>query len=213
MTVNSETVKSIILNISENIEKNKDYLTELDSAIGDGDHGSNLNKGFKKVSEKLKASEFKNVGDVLKTVAMELISTVGGASGPLYGSFFLKAGTFSKDMETIDFKDFCDMLDAAVNGVKARGKSDINEKTMLDVLIPISKSFRDSLDKNEDFLSALKHATEIANERCEFTKTIVATKGRASYLGERSIGHIDPGAMSSYFMLESLYSFFNGKNV
>jgi len=210
MIVNSETVKSIILDISKDIEDHKEYLTELDAAIGDGDHGSNLSKGFRKVSEKLSKSEFKNIGDVLKATAMDLISTVGGASGPLYGSFFLKAGAAMKDKQEMNFEDLCNMFDAATEGVKSRGKSDINEKTMLDVLIPVSKSFRDSLSKNLDIVESLKLAVDIAHERCEFTKTIIATKGRASYLGERSIGHIDPGAMSSTYMIETLYSFFSG---
>lgn len=211
--MNSETVKSIILAIAKNIEAHKEYLTELDATIGDGDHGSNLSKGFKKVSDKLNTLEPKYIGDVLKATAMELISNVGGASGPLYGTFFLKAGTFSKDMETMNFENFCDMFDAAIEGVKARGKSDINEKTMLDVLIPASKSLRDSFNNNVNFTDALKLALDVSKERCEFTKTIVATKGRASYLGERSIGHIDPGAMSSTYMIEAVYSFFNGEKL
>lgn len=211
--MNSETVKSIILAIAKNIEEHKEYLTELDATIGDGDHGSNLSKGFKKVSDKLNTLEPKYIGDVLKATAMELISNVGGASGPLYGTFFLKAGTFSKDMETMNFENFCDMFDAAIEGVKARGKSDINEKTMLDVLIPASKSLRDSFNNNVNFTDALKLALDVSKERCEFTKTIVATKGRASYLGERSIGHIDPGAMSSTYMIEAVYSFFNGEKL
>ena len=210
--VNGETVKSIVLAIAKNIEDHKEYLTELDAAIGDGDHGNNLSKGFKKASDKLSTLEPKYVGDVLKTTATQLISTVGGASGPLYGTFFLKAGTFSKDMETINFEGFCNMLDVAIDGVKARGKSDINEKTMLDVLIPASKSLRDSFNSNVNFTDALKLALDISKERCEFTKTIIATKGRASYLGERSIGHIDPGAMSSTYMIEAVYSFFKGEN-
>ncbi len=212
MTVNSEMVKTIVLNIAKTIEENKQYLTDLDAAIGDGDHGSNLNKGFLKAEEKLNSSEFNTIGDILKAVATTLISNVGGASGPLYGTFFLKAGTFAKDMKEMDFKDFCNMFEAGVEGVKMRGKSDINEKTMLDVLIPALKSYKASLDNDEECKDAFKKAVDIAKERVEFTKTIIATKGRASYLGERSLGHIDPGAMSSFYIVEAIYLYFKGEN-
>lgn len=205
MAIDAMKVKSIIYKISEVIGENKEYLTELDAAIGDGDHGINMTKGFKKVVEKLETSDNKTPEDVLKMTAMTLISNVGGAAGPLYGTLFLKASSAVKGKNEIGLEDFSNMLEVGIEGVKHRGKSDKGEKTMLDVLIPvyesISKDIESGLEYNEIFENALK----ISRERIEYTKTIAATKGRASYLGDRSIGHIDPGAMSSHLMFETIF--------
>ena len=195
----SETIQIIKL-IAEKIEENKDYLTELDTAIGDADHGINLSRGFTAVLPKLDAT-FATPGDVLKTTAMTLISTVGGASGPLYGTLFLKMATALKG-DTINLSDFCNALDIGVEGVKARGKAVKGEKTMLDVLIPVLDSLKESSAAGLSAKEAFAKAVVVAQESYEYTKTIIATKGRASYLGERSIGHIDPGSMSSYLMVK-----------
>lgn len=205
--MNIDSVVSLFKLIAHDIEANKEYLTELDTAIGDADHGINLSRGFNAVLLKLD-EPFVTVGEVFKTTAMTLISTVGGASGPLYGTLFLKmAGTLHKTELTLP--DFCAALEVGIEGVKARGKAEKGEKTMLDVLIPVLESLKAQESANPQ--EAFEKAVEVAKEGCEYTKTIIATKGRASYLGERSIGHIDPGCMSSYLMLKTTAEFLGGR--
>jgi len=166
--------------ITQVIEENKQYLTDLDAAIGDGDHGINMAKGFRAAQEKLEAAEPSDVESVIKTVAMALISNVGGASGPLYGTLFLKASSAVKGKIEIGMDDFDQMLQAGIEGVKQRGKSTEGEKTMLDVLVPVeaalSKGLQEGLSTAE-LLSAMTHAAEAG---VAYTKTIAATKGRAS---------------------------------
>ena len=206
----TDTIHLIKL-IAKDIEDNKEYLTELDTAIGDADHGINLSRGFHAVEGKLEdASVFTTPGDVVKTTAMTLISTVGGASGPLYGTLLLKMSGVLKE-ETITLRAFCDALEVGIEGVKARGRSTTGEKTMLDVLAPTLNSLRCSLADGLSAKEAFEKALVVAKIGYEYTKTIVATKGRASYLGERSLGHIDPGCMSSYIMLKTISEFLGGR--
>jgi len=197
--------------IAKDIEDNKGYLTELDTAIGDADHGINLSRGFHAVEAKLEdSSAFTTPGDVVKTTAMTLISTVGGASGPLYGTLLLKMSGVLKE-ENITLEDFSNALEVGIEGVKARGRSATGEKTMLDVLVPVLNSLKDSLADGLPAKEAFEKALVVAKEGYEYTKTIIATKGRASYLGERSLGHIDPGCMSSYIMLKAISEFLGGR--
>ena len=197
--------------IAKDIEANKEYLTELDTAIGDADHGINLSRGFSAVDKKLEeATNLNTPGDVLKTTAMTLISTVGGASGPLYGTLFIKMAGALKE-EEITLSGFCDALDIGIEGVKARGRAVAGEKTMLDVLIPVLDSLKGALENGVSGKEAFEEALIKAKEGYEYTKSIVATKGRASYLGERSLGHIDPGCMSSYLMLKAVSEFLAGR--
>lgn len=202
----SKKITSIIKEIGNVIQKEKDFLTELDSFIGDADHGINMARGFKEVEKKLPGLEDKDVGTILKTVGMTLVSTVGGASGPLYGTAFMKAGMAIGAKNDIDGADFITALNAAVEGIKMRGKSHEGEKTMLDALIPALNTIKKVYEENKDFKAALEQGIKAAEEGVEYTKTIIATKGRASYLGERSIGHQDPGATSSYLMLKAICS-------
>lgn len=209
--MNANDIISIFKLIAKDIEANKEYLTELDTAIGDADHGINLTRGFAAVLPKLEG-DFTVVSDVFKTTAMTLISTVGGASGPLYGTLFLKmAGSEAMTKAEIDLADFCTGLEAGIEGVKARGKSSKGEKTMLDVLIPVLDSLKTSANSGTSAKDAFNEAVSAAKEGCEYTKTIIATKGRASYLGERSLGHIDPGSMSSYLMVKAAAEFLSGR--
>lgn len=211
MSLDVNNVVEVFKEITKNIEINKQYLTDLDAAIGDGDHGINLNKGFQVVMQKLNSSNPKDVGEVLKTVAMSLVSTVGGASGALYGTAFMKATPMGVGKETMDLKDFSEMLKVSIDGIKLRGKGDKGDKTMLDVLIPVSESIEESINKNLTPLEALKEAREIAFKEMEQTKNIIAKKGRASYLGERSIDHQDPGATSSYIIINTIYEYLQKK--
>lgn len=192
----------ILLKIAETISENKQYLTDLDAAIGDGDHGINMNKGFKAVAEKLKTVKDKDCGTILKTVAMTLISTVGGASGPLYGTAFLKASTIANGKSELNHEDILKMFDEGIQGIIMRGKAQVGEKTMLDALVPAYEVLKKDLEGGCSLAEAFQKASKAAEEGVAYTKTIRATKGRASYLGDRSIGHQDPGATSCYLMIK-----------
>lgn len=172
---------------TEKVNENKDYLSELDTPIGDGDHGANMARGTKAMMAALEEKEPQTTQEALKIIAMTLISKVGGASGPLYGSAFMG---MAKTDEKAPLSDY---LEAGFNMIKMRGKSDIHEKTMLDTWHPVIEAL-----KNNEL------TTEKVYEFAKATKDIKATKGRASYLGERSIGHIDPGAMSSAYFFETM---------
>ncbi|WP_378956994.1 dihydroxyacetone kinase subunit DhaL [Pelosinus sp. sgz500959] len=194
--------------IGQTIISNKQFLTDLDAAIGDGDHGINMARGFEAVATKLLSlGPDKDIGVILKTVGMTLISSVGGASGPLYGTAFLRAASPSQGKFELDTETATLMLAAAITGIKDRGKASRGEKTMLDVLEPAYDAFVAGAAEQKSLIECLEFACEAARQGVEFTKTIVATKGRASYLGERSLGHQDPGATSSYLMLQTLLEF------
>ena len=197
-----ETMRQIIAAIAQKIEEEKAFLTELDTAIGDGDHGINMARGFKAVEEMLPALQDADFGALLKGVGMQLVSTVGGASGPLYGTAFMKAGAACKGKTELTAEEFLAAFAAAIGGVKMRGKSEPGEKTMLDALCPAYDALAAALSAGKDLKSGMEAAVKAAEDGVAYTKTILATKGRASYLGERSIGHQDPGATSSLFMLQ-----------
>ena len=199
----------LLTKINEKLQENKDFLTSLDSAIGDGDHGINLSRGFRSVVEKLPQMEDKDIAAILKTAGMTLVSTVGGASGPLYGTAFMKAGAAASGKDVLEDSDFIALLSAAIEGIQQRGKAQKGEKTMLDALIPALDAFKAEQASGGAPERAWEKALDAARDGVEYTKTIVATKGRASYLGERSLGHQDPGATSSMLMLEALFESLN----
>ena len=204
--VNQEMVLKIVRKIGERITAQKDFLTELDNVIGDGDHGINMARGFGALEKKAPALEGKDIGTILKTAGMTLVSTVGGASGPLYGTAFMKAGGVLAGKKQMDIRDFIMALESAIDGVMARGRSTTGEKTMLDAMVPAKKAIAEELKATGDAVKALEAGVAAAKEGVEYTKTIIATKGRASYLGDRSIGHQDPGATSFTVMLETIAS-------
>lgn len=194
--------------VGQAIIKNKEYLTELDREIGDADHGINMAKGFDAVITKISSlDEDKDIGFVLKTVAMTLISSVGGASGPLYGTAFLRAAAPSAGKFVIDAPTAQAMWETAITGIKERGKASRGEKTMLDALEPAFEAFSEGVKAAKPLFECLELASVAAQNGVEYTKTIAASKGRASYLGERSIGHQDPGATSSFIMIAALLEF------
>ena len=190
--------------ISEKIEEEKDTLTELDNAIGDGDHGINMARGAKAVMEKIPLLITKDSGAIFKGIGMAIISSVGGASGALYGTAFMKAGDVLKGKMELSPEDFLAAFSASVTGIKMRGKSTIGEKTMLDALCPAERAMREAIQAKKSLKDALLAAADEAEKGAERTKDLIATKGRASYLGERSLGHRDPGAVSSSFMLRAM---------
>ena len=194
-SLDTKQMAAIIEGMAKKIEAEKEYLTELDNEIGDGDHGINLARGFEAVEKKLPSLAG---GDI------QLVSTVGGASGPLYGTAFMKAGMACKGLTEIDGPAFVKAMEAAVDGIKMRGKATEGEKTMLDALCPALKVMQDDVAAGKSLKEALQDAAQAAEKGVEYTKTIIATKGRASYLGERSLGHQDPGATSSLYLLQVL---------
>lgn len=189
-----KVAKEILEKVADEIIENKDYLTDLDRTIGDADHGINMAKGFKFTKEGLEG-EFSDYKSLFNKVATTLLSKVGGASGPLYGSFFMKFAASLKDVDELNREAFNQAFAAGVEGVKQRGKAEVGDKTMVDVLEPVSEA----LNLGKSYEEVIK----IAEESMQKTKDIKANKGRASYVGERSIGYIDPGAASSYIMIKT----------
>ena len=188
------------------IAENKEYLTELDSAIGDADHGINMDRGFQAVLAKLPAFANQDIGSIAKNIGMVLISTVGGASGPLYGTFFIQIGKETAGKLELTLNDWAAALESAVNGVMLRGKANLGDKTMLDSLIPALNALKECSDRGTSLADALSASEKAAEQGMLATTPVVAKKGRASYLGERSAGTQDPGATSSYLLLKAASS-------
>ncbi len=189
---------------TEVLTENKDYLTQLDADIGDADHGTNMDRGFRKVAEKLPTVADKDIGNILKTVGMTLISRVGGASGPLYGTFFQRGWMAADAKEELSDEDLVVMLQGAVVCVQARGRAQPGDKIMMDALLPAMAALKASVADGKGSLGAMEDAVAAAEQGMKDTIPLQARKGRASYLGERSIGHQDPGATSSHLILNAL---------
>lgn len=190
--------------VADVLQENAAYLTQLDSAIGDADHGTNMARGFKAVRDKFPTMASMDMAAQLKTVGTTLVSTVGGASGPLYGTAFLRAGTAITGKQELVGADVVAMIEAFLGGIVARGKAQLNEKTMVDALTPAVSAAKQALNEGATLKEITTGATQAAEEGMKATIPMLATKGRASYLGERSIGHQDPGATSSWLILRSL---------
>jgi phosphoenolpyruvate---glycerone phosphotransferase subunit DhaL len=211
VTVPYAQVLTWIEQFGATVAENKEYLTELDSAIGDADHGINIDRGMKAALGKLESLEGNDIGNLLKTVGMTLVSSVGGAGGPLYGTLFLQMGTATAGKSELEPEDWAGALDAAVDGVQMRGKAEVGDKTMIDALIPARDSFRAALADGASFAEALSRSAEGAEEGMRATIPLVARKGRASYLGERSAGHQDPGATSSQLLIKTAAETWSGE--
>jgi phosphoenolpyruvate---glycerone phosphotransferase subunit DhaL len=190
--------------IADVLHENAAYLTQLDSPIGDADHGTNMDRGFKAVRDKFSTMATMDISTQLKTVGMTLVSIVGGASGPLYGTAFLRAGTAVAGKQELDTADLTAMLEAFLGGIVARGKATTGEKTMVDALTPAVVAAKQAQAEGATLHEVALRASQAAEEGMKATIPLLATKGRASYLGERSIGHQDPGSTSSWLILRSL---------
>lgn len=204
MPITTEDILHWLSRLAQVLREQRDYLTQLDSAIGDADHGINMERGFKAVVEKIQFQAEADIGSLLKLVGTTLVSTVGGASGPLYGTAFLRAGMALAGKCELDGAAYVALLEAAVGGVQARGKARAGEKTMLDALLPALASAQEARAAHQDIAEIARRASAAAEQGMLATIPLVATKGRASYLGERSAGHQDPGATSSWLMLRTL---------
>ena len=184
--------------------RESDFLTGLDREIGDADHGLNMHRGFSKVVVKLPSVEDKDIGFILKNTGMTLLSNVGGASGPLFGTFFIRAAQVTQAHQSLTLEELYQMIREGAEGVINRGKAEPGDKTMCDVWLAVVASLRQSSEQNVSLTAALDAACQQAESAAQSTITMQARKGRASYLGERSIGHQDPGATSVMFMMQML---------
>ena len=204
MSVAHDDVVRWIRTFAADIAANKDRLTQLDAAIGDGDHGININRGMSAVLGKVdSAGGEQDIGALLKTVGMTLVSTVGGAGGPLYGTLFLQMGSTVSGKGELGADDWAAALEAGIAGVQARGKAEPGDKTMIDALVPGRDALKAALAEGAPFADALRRSADAAEQGMRDTIPLVAKKGRASYLGERSAGHQDPGATSSHLLLKT----------
>jgi dihydroxyacetone kinase-like protein len=194
-----EQVTDWIRRFAAEVNERKNELTKLDQAIGDGDHGTNMDRGLRKAVEKLDAVEGDDIGAALKAVGMALVSSVGGAGGPLYGTFFLQAGQSAAGRSELDADGFAAAVKAGVEGVQSRGKAEPEDKTMIDALLPAAAA----LAEGGSLAEAAARGADAAEEGMRATIPLIARKGRASYLGERSRGHQDPGATSSALMMRA----------
>jgi dihydroxyacetone kinase-like protein len=184
------------------MEEHRRALTKLDSEIGDGDHGTNMHRGFQAALERLDGAEPSSPADVLKAVSMALISKVGGAAGPLYGTAFLRASSALSDSDEVSAQDAAGALEAALGGIKQRGKAEVGDKTIVDALQPAVEAAKEAAP-NGSAAEVIRAAAQAAKEGAESTVPLTARKGRASYLGARAEGHQDPGATSTYFLLDA----------
>ncbi len=203
MTITHDAIEDWMARFAAEVAENRAYLTRLDGDIGDGDHGTNMDRGMKKALERLQTTDGGDIGASLKAVGMALVSSVGGAAGPLYGTFFMQMGQATAGRAELDLATFTEAFDAGVQGVIKRGKAELGDKTMVDALMPALDALREAGDE-DDVATALERAADAARAGMEATVPMVARKGRASYLGERSAGHQDPGATSSHLLLRTV---------
>lgn len=211
MGLTREDIVAWIERVAALMHEHRDFLTALDAAIGDADHGANMDRGFQAVLAKLQGGNPADSAGVLRTTAMTLLSTVGGASGPLYGTFFLTLATQLQNAERVDAQRWGAALEAAVKAVMTRGQAQPGDKTMVDALLPAVGAYQEALQQGESFAQALQRAADAAEEGMRATIPLVARRGRASYLGERSAGHQDPGATSSALIIRAAAEVWAGR--
>lgn len=205
-TISAKQIHSALLKLCDTIELEKDYLSEIDGAIGDGDHGVNMAKCFRGVKAKLEDAETGDVGAVLSLVGMEVMNSVGGAMGALYGTMFINLSTRSTGKGEVDLNDLAAMFADALTGILSIGKAKVGDKTLVDTLSPAVKALERGVEENQSLEKALAEFEEAAKTGMESTKDLIAQMGRASRLGERTIGHLDAGATSCYFILRAFSS-------
>jgi dihydroxyacetone kinase-like protein len=198
----TQATLDVVKEMAAAMEEHRRELSKLDSEIGDGDHGNNMHRGFQAALERLDGADPSSPADVLKTVSMALVSKVGGAAGPLYGTAFLRASTALQDREELSPEDAAEALEAALGGIKQRGKAEVGDKTIVDALEPAVEAAKGAASAGSA-AEVLRAAADAAEEGVESTVPLTARKGRASYLGARAQGHRDPGATSTYYLLDA----------
>ena len=204
--LNTNEFIQIILSICDNVEKEKDYLSELDRATGDGDHGVTMSIGWNAVKEKITTLEDNLTFDkICMQIASSFLSAVGASAGPLYATALMRGGAKLKDLSVINSSQIADFFEAAANGIQDRGKANLGDKTMLDVWLPTAKKIKETSNNTDDIIEILEKGSHTANESMLSTKEMLSKKGRSSKLGERSRGHIDPGAASSALIFRTFH--------
>lgn len=203
MAISKQQILQWLENCNQVMTEQRDFLTQLDTEIGDGDHGLNMQRGFSKALEKIATVSDKDIGTILKTIGMTLLSQVGGASGPLYGTLFIKGSQVANGKEQLTFEELVSIFKAGVEGIIARGRAEPGDKTLCDVWLPLLDELAQA-DHSQPEAVLLNQAVEKAENFAKATVPMTAKKGRASYLGERSVGHADPGATSSYYLIKAL---------
>jgi phosphoenolpyruvate---glycerone phosphotransferase subunit DhaL len=198
----TQATRDVVKEMAAAMEEQRRYLTKLDSEIGDGDHGNNMNRSFQAALENLEGADPSTPADVLKTVAMALISKVGGAAGPLYGTAFLEASKALAGKEEVSAEDAAEALEVALGGLKKRGKAEVGDKTIVDALEPAVEAAKEAAGEGS-VAAVFRRSAEAAKEGAESTVPLTARRGRASYLGARAAGHQDPGATSTYMLLDA----------
>jgi phosphoenolpyruvate---glycerone phosphotransferase subunit DhaL len=199
----TESTLAVVQEMAAAMEEHRKHLTQLDSAVGDGDHGNNMHRGFQAALERLEGTDPQTPSDALKAVSMALVNKVGGAAGPLYGTAFLRASTALSSKEDLSPEDVAGALEAALGGIKQRGKAEVGDKTIVDALEPAVEAAKEAASSGGGAGEVLRAAAEAAGEGAEATVPLTARRGRASYLGPRSAGHMDPGARSTYLLLDA----------
>lgn len=203
MSITHDNIRNWLQAFTDRVNDQKKYLTKLDSAIGDGDHGENMSRGLRAAMDKLSEGNEATIDKTLKSVAMSLISKTGGASGPLYGTLFMEAAKIAKDKDEVGLDEWANMMGAGLEGIKKRGKANLGDKTMVDAFTPAVEALQEAAESEDDVQAAMQAAAEAAEQGMEDTVEMVAKKGRASYLGERSKGHQDPGATSTFYLFDT----------
>jgi dihydroxyacetone kinase-like protein len=201
MTFNIKMAMTALEKFNSVIEEKKDFLTDLDAAIGDSDHGINMNRGTKRIVEKMQSKEYADFGDLFRDVAMTIMSVVGGSAGPLYGTFFMKMGQKLGTATEVSAGELADAMREGLTGLMSLGKSSVGDKTMVDALEPAIKALKENAPEGGE--AAWNRSVSAAEAGMESTIPLVSRRGRSSYLGERSAGHQDPGATSSYYLISS----------
>lgn len=199
----TQATLDVIKEMAATMEEHRRHLTKLDSEIGDGDHGNNMHRGFQAALDRLEGTNPQTPADALKAVSMALVGKVGGAAGPLYGTAFLKASTTLSGKEDLSPEDVAQAIGTALAGVKQRGKAEEGDKTMVDALTPAAEAAKEAADSGKGTGEVFRAAADAAGEGAEATVPLTARRGRASYLGARSAGHMDPGAHSTYLLLDA----------
>jgi dihydroxyacetone kinase-like protein len=199
----TESTLAVVQEMAAAMEEHRKHLTQLDSAVGDGDHGNNMHRGFQAALERLEGTDPQTPSDALKAVSMALVNKVGGAAGPLYGTAFLRASTALSSKEDLSPEDVAGALEAALGGIKQRGKAEVGDKTIVDALEPAVEAAKEAASSGGGAGEVFRTAAEAAEEGAEETVPLTARRGRASYLGPRSAGHMDPGARSTYLLLDA----------
>ncbi|WP_035428808.1 dihydroxyacetone kinase subunit DhaL [Bacillus sp. NSP9.1] len=213
VTLNAAQVKEMFLYVGRKIRENKPLLTKVDSAIGDGDHGIGMSVGFTKAEENLTNKECETINDVFKTIGMSMVTSMGGASGVIFGTMFTEGVKDLENKETLDLSTLSDIFEASLQAIKTRGKAELGDKTMIDALEPAVEALKQSIGEAGSLLNGLKSAEQEAARGVENSKQYIAKFGRAKSLGERAIGHQDAGATSVWLIFKSMHEWVEGCHI